>query len=214
MARELRLLPASSLLLTGPVDHPDWNYRPLLGRVQRMRFRMVQDLLGGARHRRLLEVGYGSGVFLPELARWCDELHGIDTHPHADEVTARLATHGVRAHLSTGGAEALPYEDGFFDAAVAVSTLECVDEVERACAELRRVLAPTGVLVVVTPGVTPLWDLALRVTTRVDASLYGDGRQRLLPALGRHFRSTRQIRVPRLGGSALRLYTGLRMEVP
>ncbi|BCJ68667.1 class I SAM-dependent methyltransferase [Polymorphospora rubra] len=212
--RPLNLLPQSALILTGPVDHPDWNYRPLLGRVQRMRFRMILDLLGDTHHRRILEIGYGSGVFLPELARRCDEVHGVDIHPHTDEVTTRLAAYGVRATLARAGAEKLPYDDGYFDCAVAVSTLECVTDIEAACREIRRVLAPGGVLAVVTPGATPLWDLALRVTTRVDASLYGDGRQRLRPALDRHFRPAREIAVPRVGGRALRLYTGLRLEAP
>ncbi|MEV0733912.1 class I SAM-dependent methyltransferase [Polymorphospora sp. NPDC050346] len=210
--RPLHLLPRSALLLTGPVDHPDWNYRPLLGRVQQLRFRMILDLLGDTHHRRILEIGYGSGVFLPELARRCDEIHGVDIHPHAGEVTTRLAAYGVAANLAQAGAEDLPYDDGHFDCVVAVSTLECVPRIDDACREIRRVLAPGGTLVMVTPGVSPLWDLALRMTTRVDASLYGDGRQRLRPALDRHFRPAREIAVPRVGGRPVRLYTGLRLE--
>jgi tRNA G46 methylase TrmB len=68
-SRQLSLLPPSALLRTGPVDHADWNYRPLIGTVQRIRFRLVCRLLGNGRFDRLLEIGYGSGVFMPELAK-------------------------------------------------------------------------------------------------------------------------------------------------
>jgi SAM-dependent methyltransferase len=211
-ARGLRLLPESALVPTSPVDHPTWNYRPLLGRVQRMRFRMVLDLLGGERVGRMLEIGYGSGVFLPELARRCDELLGIDAHPHAADVTARLATHGVRAALTTGTAEALPYPDDHVDRVVAVSTLEYVSSIDDACAEIRRVLAPGGALVVVTPGASALWSPVLSIATRQGPSQYGDRRERLQPALRRHFELDRRIRVPRFGGDATLLYTGLRLR--
>lgn len=214
LPRPLRLLPESALRRTGPVDHPDWNYRPVIGRVQRLRFRIALGLLAGRHVDRLLEIGYGSGVFLPELAEHCDVLYGADPHPYPGQVTASLAAHRVDAVLSSAGAEALPYPTGFFPCVVAVSVLEVVPDIEAACREIRRVLAPGGSLVVVTPGDTPLWDLALRIATREDPALYGDRRQRLQPALRRHFRVTRETRVPRFGGRALRLYTGLHLQNP
>ncbi|MFC6082684.1 class I SAM-dependent methyltransferase [Sphaerisporangium aureirubrum] len=208
----LQLLPESALVRTSAIDHPDWNYRPVLRRVQRMRFRMAVSLLGGERFGTMIEIGYGSGVFMPELARHCDDLHGVDTHPYAEDVAGRLAGNGVKATLTTGSAEALPYPDGFAGCAVAVSTLECVGDIEAACREIRRVLRPGGVLVVVTPGSSPLWDLALRLSTGEDARLYGDRRQRLQPALRRNFGLVEEVRVP--AGPVLRLYTGLRLESP
>ncbi len=169
-------------------------------------------MLGRQRHRRLLEIGYGSGVFMPELANRCDELFGVDPHPMAAQVSENLARCGVRAELSTAPAEELPYPEDFFSAVVAVSTLECVPGIEQACREIRRVLAPGGVLVVVTPGATKLWDLALRLTTGENAGLYAGRRQRLQPALRAHFRVTGQVRMPPVGGGMLRLYTALRLQ--
>jgi SAM-dependent methyltransferase len=209
ISRPLDLLPPSAIVSTSEVDHPDWNYRRLLGGVQRLRFRVVLDLLGRERFGRLLEIGYGSGVFMPELARHCDELHGIDPHPMRDAVAENLAGHGVEAALTRGSAESLPYDDGFFDCAVTVSALEYVPSIDQACAEIRRVLAPGGRFAVVTPGATPLWDLALRLTTGESPSQYADRRQKLQPALRRHFRVAREVRVPGLSPSVVRLYTGL-----
>lgn len=210
-AESLTLLPQSALIRTGPVDHADWNYRPLIGTVQRLRFRLIRRLLGQMRFERLLEIGYGSGVFMPELAKRAGELYGIDPHPMSREVEDVLRRHGVQASLATGSAESLPYADGFFDCAVSVSAIEYVDDIDRACNELNRVLRARGIVVIATPGVSPLWDLALRASTGEDPKQYADRRQRLLPALKRHFQVQEEIAVPPVGGSLVRLYTGVRL---
>ncbi|CAL9447340.1 Ubiquinone biosynthesis O-methyltransferase, mitochondrial [Actinosynnema sp. ALI-1.44] len=212
MTPQLKLLPRAGLTPTSDVDHPQWNYLPVLRAVQRRRFRIIVDLLGGTRFGRLLEIGYGSGVFLPELARHCDELHGVDPHPMREQVAANLARHGVVASLATAGVESLPYDDGHFDCLVSVSTLEYVPDIDAACREMRRVLRPGGTLVVCTPGATSVWDLPLRLLTRQGPGQYGDRRQTLQPALRSRFRVVGEVRVPNAGGSALRLYTGLRLR--
>src|SRR4051794_37118264 len=73
LAMRIRLLPYRSLLKTGPVDHADWNYRPLLGWIMGRRFALFRKLLPAGKAGALLEIGYGSGVFMPELARHCNE---------------------------------------------------------------------------------------------------------------------------------------------
>src|SRR5579859_4421348 len=104
VSSSLQLLPLESLVRTGPVDHADWNYRPLLGFLQRARFHLALKLLAGASYRRLLEIGYGSGVFMPELSRRCDELYGIDVHQKHEQVTVSLSQNGVMARLFSGSA--------------------------------------------------------------------------------------------------------------
>ncbi len=62
-----RLLPKLSLICTGRVDYADWNYRPVLGRIQRQRYRLCLSPMEKRRIGKLLVVGYGSGVFMQEL---------------------------------------------------------------------------------------------------------------------------------------------------
>lgn len=207
----LALLPADSLVRTGPVDHADWNYRPLIGYVQRLRFRLIKSLLGTQRFGRLLEIGYGSGVFMPELTKRADELFGIDPHPMPGEVQQVLSRHGIRATLVTGVAEHLPYPDGFLDCVVSVSAMEYVEDIQAACDELRRVLRPGGSIIIATPGASPLWDLALRLSTGENPKQYADRRQRLLPTLKAAFATEQEIAVPAICGRLVRLYSGLRL---
>jgi len=208
----IKLLPRELLVQTGPVDHADWNYRGVLGWVQQRRFRLIVQLMGGDRFPRLLELGYGSGVFMPELGRHADQLSGVDIHDRAQEVTAALGRADLTATLKQGVAEAIPFNTDAFDAVVAVSVLEFVDDMEATCRELARVLSPGGSLFVVTPGKSPLVDLGLRVLTGKSAKDdFGDRRERVLPALKSAFRVTRRIEFPNPTLPGVRLYTALRL---
>jgi SAM-dependent methyltransferase len=211
---ELRLLPEQALLTTGAVDHANWNYRPILGRIQRLRFDLIRSMLRGAHAQRLLEIGYGSGVFLPELARHADQLYGIDPHPFTDDVAQVLAQHGVHAKLVRGTATQMPYESVFFQSVVAVSALEFIGDLTQACREIKRVLAPGGIFVIVTPGHSPLLDLGLRLVTGASArDDFQDRRAGILPCLYREFVVDRRADYPP-SAHGIRLYTALRLSVP
>jgi len=183
--RRLRLLPRELLIKTNPLDQGDWAYRPILGEVQRLRFAAVASILRARpRAARLLEIGYGSGILLPELARHCDQLYGLDFHQSAAAVAGQLARVGVNALLASGDACALPYFDGSFDTVVAISTFEFVPDVPTAAREAVRVLTPRGVAVVVTPGSSPLLDLGLKILTGERAEDTFEGRRaQIIPAL-------------------------------
>jgi len=211
---ELQLLPEQALLTTSTVDHADWNYRPILGRIQRLRFDLIRSMLQGSHSPRLLEIGYGSGVFFPELAKYADQLHGIDPHRYADDVAKVLAEHGVKATLVSGSATEMPYETGFFQTIVAVSALEFIDDLVGVCREVKRILAPGGIFAVVTPAHSPIVDLGVRVMT--GASPQGDfknRRQGILPRLYREFAVNRRADYPPFA-HGVRLYTALRLSAP
>lgn len=209
---KLRLLPREALVATGRFDHADWNYGRRLGWLQRKRFELVLALMGDARFERLLEIGYGSGVFMPELKTRCRALFGADPHPREREVGEVLAKHGVEATLASAGATELPFEDAMFDGVVTVSALEYVEDLPAACRELKRVLAPGGALFVVTPGHSRLLDLVLRVMTGEDPEEnYGDRRQRLIPTLREHFRVDAQRVYPPVVGRIVPVYHALRL---
>jgi SAM-dependent methyltransferase len=101
---------------------------------------MAAQHLAGAR--RVLDVGTGEG----QLARLAiqggaTEVIGIDPTWAQLEVAQQRA--GGPAYLR-GEAAALPFPDGHFDAVVACLVFEHINQMDRAIAEVARVLAPGG----------------------------------------------------------------------
>lgn len=208
----MRLLVRKELVKTSRVDHAAWNFMPILGWLQRTRFRLVVSLLKPGNHARLLEVGYGSGVFMPELSRYCSELYGLDLHDKAEEVAAALSRNGTTATLISGSVTRMPFPDAFVDCIIAVSALEYVDDIEMACKEMRRVLRAGGILVLVTPGRSRLLDAGLKLLGEDPRENYADRRERLIPTLLRYFAVERKRSGPILAAWALPIYTALRLR--
>jgi SAM-dependent methyltransferase len=101
----------------------------------------------GLRGARVLDAGCGTGRFSAELAEsGIARVWGVDASPEMLEV-ARSKTR--RAGFKEGRLEALPFRDGWFEAAVAWLVVHLVDR-PAAFAELRRVVGPGGRLAVVT----------------------------------------------------------------
>lgn len=210
--RDLSLLPPDALVKTGDVDHADWNHKLFLGTLARSRFHLVRNLLGERRGRRLLEIGYGSGVFLPELAKYGEEVYGIDIHHEQKTVTEKLSAFGVTAELVSGTAESMLWNDDFFDFIIAVSVLEFVSDLDAVCLEVRRTLKSSGSFVVVTPGQSPLLDFGLKMLTGKSAKEdFADRRSLVLPTLLKHFDVRKEITYPRRTNSLVRLYTALEL---
>ena len=211
----MHLLDRSQLISTGPVDHADWNYKPVIGFIQRMRFRLVLRLLGKRQVGSLLEIGYGSGIFMPELARHTRQLAGIDIHPRHTEVAGVLARCGVTADLRSASMTNIPFPDESFDCAVAVSAMEFVDDIDRACTEIRRVLKPGGEFLVITPGRSPVLDFGLWLLTHESAKDdFAGRRERVRPALEKHFDRGGELRSPVIAHHLVCLYRGFRMLRP
>ncbi len=210
--RELTLLKPGELVATGPVDHADWNYRPVLGLISRLRFRLIVAMLPSDIGP-LLEVGYGSGVFLPELSKHCRELYGLDIHDNVNHVSAVLDRRRIKADLRTGSAAAMPYPAEMFDCVVSVSALEFVDDIGAATRELIRVLRPDGRLVVVMPGRSPVVDFGLKLLTGKNArDEYGTRRENLLPSLLSSFTIEKRVNAPSFTLGLGSLYTAVRLK--
>jgi ubiquinone/menaquinone biosynthesis C-methylase UbiE len=114
---------------------------------------------------RLLDVGCGTGKFLRAVKANHPRLHvtGLDLSPYYLAVARRLLEPWSRTRLVAGPAEAMPFADGEFDAVIAIYLFhELPPRVRRAVvAEIRRVLKPGGVMILVDSlqkGDEPLYD--------------------------------------------------------
>ncbi len=113
----------------------------------------LRDALGPQAGETVLEVGPGTGYYTLEVARALEPggtLHAFDLQQEMLDHTMRRAKSERIGNIEPhrGDARALPYEDERFDAAFLVTVLGEVPDQEKALRELRRVLKPTGRLVV------------------------------------------------------------------
>lgn len=209
---KLKLLPESDLIKTGPVDHADWNYKSIIKFIQKKRFEICINLLNRKKYNRLLEIGYGSGIFIPSLAELASEVYGIDIHNKNEEVKEVLHNHNIDAKLFSSSAEEIPFEDKFFDVIVTVSAVEFIDNLTKACKEIKRVLKDDGIFIVITPGYSPIVDLGLKILTGEDAEKdYKDRRNKIIPTLSEHFIIKEKIFFPKFTTRVVRLYNGLKL---
>ena len=95
---------------------------------------------------RVLEVGVGTGRNLPFYPRDV-ELTGIELSPAMLAIArARARELGRVADLREGDAQAMDFSYGSFDTVVCTLSLCCIPDVRKAVAEMKRVLRPAGVL--------------------------------------------------------------------
>jgi ubiquinone/menaquinone biosynthesis C-methylase UbiE len=136
---------------TSAFDPVAYYYKPIIGAVYGQRLRVATQLLGKRKYDKLLEIGFGSGVFLPELSRHCSELYGVSIHSKIALVQKTLEKEHVTAWLSAGDVRALAFPDGTFDAVVCVSVLEHLRELDLAISEIARVTGDSGIVVLGFP---------------------------------------------------------------
>ena len=196
----LRIPPRDVVPKPDDDDPIDYYYKPLTGRLYRARLARAVDLLGDARYAALLEIGYGSGVFLLELAHHADRLAAIDIHPQSAAVDEMLTGLGVEAELFEASLFELPFAAGEFDALVCLSVLEHLTELSRALDEFRRVLEPGGVAVLGFPARNPLTDAFFRLAGYSPRAIHPSGHRDILGAAERHpgFRVERREHFPSL----------------
>jgi 2-polyprenyl-6-hydroxyphenyl methylase/3-demethylubiquinone-9 3-methyltransferase len=114
----------------------------------------------------LLDVACGAGLLAPHLARGATGSTD-GTGPRWRHVGLDLSVLSLRQAAAVGVAPVradalrLPFADGAFGCVVAGEVLEHLPDLEGACAELARVLAPGGVLVMDTLADTRFARIAL-----------------------------------------------------
>lgn len=138
-----------------------------------------------AKPRLVLEVGGGEGELAQRITGELDaELVALDQSERMVEIQR---SKGIDARV--GDVQALSFADDTFDVAVAAWMLFHVADLDRALAELARVLRPGGRLVAVTNALDhmrELWELAGRETSMRTVTFRSENGE---AALRRHFAS-------------------------
>jgi SAM-dependent methyltransferase len=148
-----------------PYDRHVGRYSPELARA-------LISVAGVVRGQRALDVGCGTGALAEALAEalGADSVAAIDpSRAGVDKCARRVPGADVRV----GRAEALPFGDGGFDAALAQLVVPWMSDPAGGAAEMRRVVRPGGIVAACTwdfaGGMTMLrtfWDAAVAVDRR------------------------------------------------
>jgi len=161
----LALPPALAHVTTGATDPIRYYTRPGIGWVFRRRIEMGLEMIPPLpRDARALEVGYGAGIVLYNLAPRLGEVYGLDLDADPVAATERFRSLGIDAHLKQGSVlDMAPlYGEGFFDVVVCFSVMEHLPDPARALSEMGRVLKPGGSLVIGMPAVNKFMEYAFQ----------------------------------------------------
>jgi ubiquinone/menaquinone biosynthesis C-methylase UbiE len=117
----------------------------------------------------VLEIGLGTGLNLPHYPRAIRRITAVEpnagTHRRA---RARMQQAGMQVDKRPLGGESLPFDDGSFDCVVSTFTLCSIAGIDRALAEIYRVLRPGGKFLFLEHGLSP--DAGVRAwQTRLNA---------------------------------------------
>ncbi len=126
-------------------------YDGSFGRVFAPGRRYTMQFLNAEPGRRVLEVGVGTGISLPEYRRDA-AIVGVDVSPDMLEIARkRVETHGLTnvEGLYEMDAEALEFPDDAFDVVVAMYVASVVPDPERFVDECRRVCKPGGEILII-----------------------------------------------------------------
>ena len=117
----------------------------------RLRARVTAGLSG-----EVLEVGFGSGLNMPYYPAAVTRVRAVDPSAVARKLAAeRVATSTVPVEYIGADAQALPLADASVDHVVSILTLCTIPAVDRALAEIRRVLRPGGAFHFMEHGLSP-----------------------------------------------------------
>jgi SAM-dependent methyltransferase len=120
----------------------------LAGHKARLLLGLVEQRLGDASSRKVLDVGCGIGLVDAELVGRVGELHGIDTSQKSLEEAARAVPSARFRHF---GGERSPHADAAFDLVFAMCVLHHVPPRDRLAlvAEIARVTRPGGIVTII-----------------------------------------------------------------
>jgi len=103
---------------------------------------LLADLQG-----RVIEIGAGHGINFAYYPVSVSKVIAVEPEPHLRELAQRAAQRAAtQVEVKAGTAQALPAEDGEFDAAIVSLVLCSVPDQDAALREIRRALRPGGEL--------------------------------------------------------------------
>ena len=163
------------------IDSSPHVYRSMImGPLYRKKLALLTDYLPELKTKRVLEIGFGSGIALPELSERSDEVCALDVHDHFTPVQNMLVKENLKnVRLYKHDIFAEPFRaEGDFDFVVASSVFEHIPEnlIGRGLKNIYNCLNPDGYLLIGFPlksrAMNTLFDLYERTIQKVRKGVY------------------------------------------
>lgn len=103
--------------------------------------------------RRVLDVGCGPGLLVPDLLSRGFDFWGVDAAPNMIKECQANFGNLPAAHFSVGDAVHLDFPEGSFDMVICAGVIDHIRDYRQAIAEMLRVLRVGGILLVAFPNV-------------------------------------------------------------
>lgn len=128
-----------------------FGYRNLLKRLQA---KDIMKALNIQPRDLLLDFGCGSGYMTVEMAKVAQKAYGIDVIDYIEKIQIPEKLKGRLEFIKTSGTR-LPFLDNTFDKILASEVLPMIPDPTQFLSEMRRVLKPEGLLIIVNGGGHP-----------------------------------------------------------
>ncbi len=126
-------------------------FKPIQKIPYRQRLQMALDLMGNTKYEQILDIGFGSGIFIPELAARCEKLTATEVHDYIPTVQQIIDTKGIQASLQKADIMQMPFADNTFDCILCLSVFEFVPDMAKAISEIKRVAKPGAKIIIGAP---------------------------------------------------------------
>lgn len=172
---------------------------------------MVSELIGDSKFKDLIEIGHGTGIFLPELSKKTENLYGIDIIDNVAIVSEILRNKNIHAKLFSGDIMKLPFADKTFDCVVCISVLEeRFINLEKAISEISRVLKNDGTAILGFPTKNIHINFFFRLAGANPDIIHPSSHGQILQNIAKYFTISKLLKFPAFLPQDLGLYLACR----
>ena len=126
-----------------------WLYDRFIRKDEAASEQMYALIRAAVHGKNVLELATGTGLIARNIASSANSVEATDASPEMIAEAQKKNT-SSRIHFSVQDIFHLPYNDGSFYIIIAANVLHIIPEPEKAIAEMKRVLAPDGILILPT----------------------------------------------------------------
>lgn len=172
-------------------------YKFIIKYLYLQRIKLGIKLLGKQKYNKMLDVGFGGGVILPELSKHAEKIIGIDTHDNIELVKKILISENINnTSLIKINATSLPFPDKKFDCIWCMSVLEFIKNSEQVIREIKRVAQNNATIIIGFPLTNKLTDILYKLISFKSSEAHYNNHKILISQIKKYFKIKKIKKIP------------------